>query len=307
MDDNQDSIYSWCIPMGLFFQEAVPQNPPSTNLGGKTIIITGANSGLGLEAARQFLQFNASRVILAVRSIAKGEAAAAQIQLANPDAEVKVMKLDLDSYDSVVAFANQVKQELTDMHALVLNAGMNQYVYETSPTGHERLLQVNFLSHAVLALQLLPLLQRTASKEGSPTRLSLVSSFSHRKHSMTRNPVGRDESIIQHFDNPANFVRQVRYSDTKLLMNAFVAELARRLPLGGSKTDPPVIINCLCPGFVWTDFNHRLPWYIRWPAILLEMLFARSAEVGARTIVHAAAVASEESHGKFMESSHIAE
>lgn len=293
--------------MGLFFQEAVPLNPPSTNLAGKTIIITGANSGLGLEAARQLLQFKASRVILAVRSIAKGEAAAAQIRPVNPDAEVKVMKLDLDSYDSVLAFANQVKTKLSDLHALVLNAGMNQYDYQTSPTGHEQILQVNFLSHAVLALELLPLLQRTAAKEGSPTRLSLVSSFIHRDHSMTRNPVGRDESIIQHLDNPANFVRLERYNDTKMLMNAFVAELARRLPLGGSNDHPPAIINSLCPGFVFTDFHYRLPWYIRWPTLLLELFFARTVEVGARTIVHAAAVASEETHGKFMESCHIAE
>ncbi|KAL1962680.1 hypothetical protein VTN77DRAFT_9314 [Rasamsonia byssochlamydoides] len=292
--------------MGLFFQESVPPLPPSTTVAGKTIIITGASSGLGLEAARQFLQLKASRVILAVRSIGRGEVAAAQIQPVNPDAEIKVMHLDLDSYDSVIAFANQIKRNLPELHVLLLNAGLTQYDYVTSATGHEQILQVNFLSHAVLALELLPLLQRTAAKDGSPTRLSLVSSYFHRDHTLAKIPIHRDESIIQHFDNRANYVQYHRYSDTKLLINAFVAELARRLPLDKNK-DSPVIVNCLCPGFVDTKINDHLPWYVRCIMWFIRRIFARRVSVGARTMVHAVAVAEEETHGKFLESCHLAE
>lgn len=293
--------------MGFFFQPTVPEIPSSTNLSGKSFIITGANSGLGLEAARQLLQLNASRVILAVRTIAKGEAAAAQIRPVNPDAEVKVMHLDLNSYDSVVAFAGQIKHDLTELHALVLNAGVNQEVYETSANGHEQILQVNFLSHALLALELLPLLQTTAAKQGSPTRLCFVSSFIHTEHSLTKNPVGHDESIIGHLDAPANFKPFERYSDTKLLINAFVAALSRRLPLTSSDSHGQVIVNALCPGFVRTDFDDEMSWRIRLYVGLLRWLSGRSVEDGARTLVLAAVTASGETHGRFLEHGHLSE
>jgi NAD(P)-dependent dehydrogenase (short-subunit alcohol dehydrogenase family) len=281
----------------FFFQPKVPPIPSSTDLSGKTIIITGSNSGIGLEAAREFLRLKASRVILAVRNLAKGEAAAAEIRPVNPDAEVKVMHLDLDTYDSVVAFANQVKHDLTELHVVVLNAGLNAYTHATSASGHEQILQVNFLSHAVLALELLPLLRSTAAKEGSPTRLSFVSSFITYKHTLTQNPIGPDESIIAHIDDPANFVSGIQYADTKLAINAFVAELARRFPLN---EDGKVIVNAICPGFVDTGFDDTMPWFIRYPTVLLRWISGRRVEDGGRTLVHAG-LAGEETHGEFLE------
>ena len=85
--------------------------PPGTSLAGKTVLVTGGNSGLGLEFARQVLTLNASHVVITVRSQAKGEAAIAtlladpEVQATNPDAKVEYFDLDLDDYESGLELA----------------------------------------------------------------------------------------------------------------------------------------------------------------------------------------------------------
>lgn len=125
--------------------------PPGTSLAGKTVLVTGGNSGLGLEFARQALTLNASRVIITVRSQAKGEAAIAalradpEVQATNPDAKVEYFDLDLDDYESGLEFVRKVYAEVPGLDILLCNAGTNFFNYETSKSGHERLMQgINF-------------------------------------------------------------------------------------------------------------------------------------------------------------------
>ncbi|KAK0609388.1 Short chain dehydrogenase yanD [Lasiodiplodia hormozganensis] len=112
------------------FQPTLHAPPDEPTLEGHTIIITGSNSGIGLETARQLLLRRASTVILAVRNIHKGELAKASLlsdpavrQHANPAATVAVMELDMADYDSVAHFAAAVTATLPQLHLLVLNAG----------------------------------------------------------------------------------------------------------------------------------------------------------------------------------------
>ncbi|KAF4546060.1 Short-chain dehydrogenase reductase sdr [Lasiodiplodia theobromae] len=112
------------------FQPTLHAPPDEPTLEGHTIIITGSNSGIGLETARQLLLRRASTVILAVRNIHKGELAKASLlsdpavrQHANPAATVAVMELDMADYDSVAHFAAAVTATLPELHLLVLNAG----------------------------------------------------------------------------------------------------------------------------------------------------------------------------------------
>lgn len=111
------------------FQPTLHAPPDEPTLEGHTIIITGSNSGIGLETARQLLLRRASTVILAVRNIHKGELAKASllsdpaIQHANPTAAVAVMELDMADYGSVAHFAAAVTATLPQLHLLVLNAG----------------------------------------------------------------------------------------------------------------------------------------------------------------------------------------
>lgn len=121
--------------------------PPGTSLAGQTILITGGNSGLGLEFARQSLTLKASRVIITVRSQAKGDAALAalradpEVQATNPDASLEYFYLDLDSYESGLDLVSRVYTEVPELDTLLCNGGTNIFNYEMSKSGHERLMQ----------------------------------------------------------------------------------------------------------------------------------------------------------------------
>lgn len=122
-----------------FIQPPVTPTPTGINLQGKTAIITGANTGLGYETARQLLALNLSTVILAVRNISKGETAKnalvadSAVKTHNPDAVIKVVQLDMDDYASVKTFASKVKAEVPALHLLLLNAGNGLLKLERNP------------------------------------------------------------------------------------------------------------------------------------------------------------------------------
>jgi NAD(P)-dependent dehydrogenase (short-subunit alcohol dehydrogenase family) len=143
--------------MGFFHAQVTPL-PAGLDLGGKTAIITGESSGLGLETARQLLMLKISKVILAVRNVGKGERCRRAL-LADPAEKshnsksvIKVMQVDMGDYKSVTAFANAVKDEVPVVDFLVLNAGIGTIRLELSPSGHESMMQVNYLSNVVLLL-----------------------------------------------------------------------------------------------------------------------------------------------------------
>lgn len=284
--------------MGLI-QATVSPNP-AIDLSGKTVIVTGGNAGLGLECVRQFLVAKASKVIIACRTPAKGEAAREgllkdpTVRKKNPKAEIIVMKLDMERYTSVVEFANAVKKTLPLLHVLLLNAGTGGLTYEQSPTGHEKVMQVNFLSNALLALELLPLLEETAAKGGAPTRMSWVGSRNHGSTSLAKNQSIQHESVLDHFDKKANFSAMSAYSDSKLLCVLFITELARRVP------KEKVIINTMCPGMVKTGIPDSMPLWLRLPVNAVQAIRARTPEQGGWIILYATILAGPKSHGHYL-------
>lgn len=130
--------------MGLFQTRIYPP-AEGTSFAGQTIIVTGASSGLGLEAVRQFVLLGAYKIILACRSIAKGEQCLEDMQA---DVDVKqsktileVVQLDLDDYQSVLTFVKHVKEKVNELDILLNNAGMNVLGYHSTKDGHERMIQ----------------------------------------------------------------------------------------------------------------------------------------------------------------------
>lgn len=79
-----------------------------------------------------------------------------EVRKYNPNGRVVAMKLEMERYDSVLEFSSQVKKDLPALHVLLLNAGVDAWTYTISPTAHDSVLQVNYLSNALLALELLP-------------------------------------------------------------------------------------------------------------------------------------------------------
>lgn len=125
-------------------QPRIPPTPEGTNLSGKTVIITGGNSGLGLEAARQFLTLGTSRVILACRSRSRGQEAVTALRAdptvkeANPKAVIELFELDLSDYQSGFRFADKVKKEVKELDILLNNGGQVVMKFERASSGHEK-------------------------------------------------------------------------------------------------------------------------------------------------------------------------
>lgn len=280
-------------------QPAIDPNPP-LDLSGKTVIVTGGNSGLGYASVQHFLTSKASVVILACRTLSKGEAARQEllanpvVKSNNPQGQVIVIKLDLESFDSVLEFAHRVKAEHSKLHVLLLNAGMGAWTYETCATGHEKVLQVNFLSNALLTLELMPLLENTTKSSGYPSRLSWVGSRMHEHSTLPKRPIRPNQSVLGHFNDPSNFDKMTTYSNSKLLCVMFLCELSKRV------AKDRVIINSMCPGMVKTNLAGNTPFLARQAVNIVFSLRGRTPEKGALCLVNAAVVVGGESHGRFL-------
>jgi NAD(P)-dependent dehydrogenase (short-subunit alcohol dehydrogenase family) len=286
-----------------FLQPAVTPLPTGIDLKGQVAIVTGGNAGIGFESVRQLLVLGASTVVIAARSSSKAEEARKKlladtaVQKHNPSGEIKIMKLDLDSYESVLEFSEAVRKEFRELHILLANAGIGILNYHASASGHERNTQVNYLSNVLLTLELLPLLEATAEKTGSPSRLSWVGSRYHMKSTLAipnKTPLKPGVGILEYLDDRSKFSGFTRYPDTKLLCALFLQDIAKKV------SKEKVIINTMCPGMVDTDMSDVLPIYFRIPMNLVKKLRARSPEEAGWIVAHAVVVAGPESHGGFL-------
>ena len=151
---------------------------PKQDLTDQIIIVTGANTGLGFEAARHFTRLNASKVILGVRSLRKGEEAKKSIEESTSRAGViDVWQLDLCSYESVKQFAQRARG-LRRLDAVVENAGMAPSKFAMAED-NESMITANVISTFLLGLLILPKLKETAVKFTVQPHLTVVSSEVH--------------------------------------------------------------------------------------------------------------------------------
>lgn len=166
---------------------------PTTSFTGKTIIITGANIGLGLEASKHFVRLGAQKVIIAVRSLSKGTAAKAEIDTTTKrTGVVKVWELNYAKYDSVKAFAARVAT-LARIDAVILNAGISTQEWEVFE-GNESTITVNVISTTLLMFLLLPTLRASAEKWNIEPVLTVVGSG---VHAYTSFPEGKFLNILE--------------------------------------------------------------------------------------------------------------
>ncbi|KAF4957855.1 hypothetical protein FSARC_11151 [Fusarium sarcochroum] len=284
--------------MGLF-QPSIPPLPAGIDLSGQTVVVTGASSGIGRAAARRILKLNASNVVLAVRDLAKGEAAKAsfladpKIQSMNPRGNIEVMLLNMESYDSVRSFVSTFKQRFSELHVLFLNAGGMPHQREVASTGHEKGFQVMYLSNVMLMLELLSLLESTADKTGKPSRVTWSGSSSYRQTSLMRIPL--PENILKYFDQVDNISMFDRYADTKLFGLLFLRELAKHYD------SKKVIVNSFCPNTVNSNMAAYMPLYLRIPASIFMKVKGRTPDEATSIVLNAAFVAGAETHGTLLE------
>jgi retinol dehydrogenase 12 len=149
---------------------------PTKDCTDQTVIVTGSNTGIGLETARHFVRLNAARVILACRSTAKGEAAKASIEASTPSrlAVIEVWLLDMASFESVREFAKRASQ-LNRLDVLICNASVAP-AGKTLVEGYEEMITVNVLSTFLIVFMLLPTLRATGKQFNITPRLVVVAS-----------------------------------------------------------------------------------------------------------------------------------
>ncbi len=244
------------------------------DLSGKTIVVTGGNSGIGYEAALQFARKRAS-VVLACRSMEKAQAAAAHITSAQATAAVEVMELDLSSLASVRAFADLFHGRHRALHVLCNNAGVMALPYRRTADGFEMQFGTNHLGHFALTGLLLDLLMAT---EGA--RVVTVSSGAHRMGRIRFDDLQWERGYRKWF----------AYGQSKLANLLFTFELQRRIEKAGAK-----LMSVAChPGYAATNLQAAGP-RMQGSSIMESMtalgnsLFAQSAAMGALPTLYAAA------------------
>ena len=237
------------------------------NIGGKTVLVTGATSGIGLEASVALARQGA-RVVMVGRDRAKTELAAVAVTAragVKPEAQ---LLCDFSSQASIRALAGQVLERFERVDVLVNNAGGVNKTRRLSADGIEATFAVNHLGYFLLTNLLLDRLVRSA-----PARVVTVASVGHRHGTLDFDDLGyeRGYSIMK------------AYARSKLANVLFAAELARRLEGTG------VTSNSLHPGAVATNIWSGAPLWAKPIILLLFRPFFISAEKGGSYIVRLAA------------------
>ena len=234
---------------------------------GRVAIVTGANTGLGLETAKA-LAAHGAHVVLAVRNAEKGQAAADAITAAHSQADVRLQSLDLSSLESIRRASDELKSRYDKIDLLIKNAGVTWTEKSTTADGFELQFGTNHLGHyaftGLLLDHLLPV-------EGS--RVVTVSSIGHRIRAAI------------HFDDlqwERNYDRVAAYGQSKLANLLFTYELQRRL--AGTNT----AALAAHPGGSNTELARNSPLWVRAGFNVVAPLLVQGADMGALPTLRAA-------------------
>lgn len=239
-------------------------------MDGKTVIITGANTGIGKETALDLAKRGAS-IIIGCRNAEKGREAVKDIQFVTGNSNVKFMELDLASFKSIRTFAEEVLKSVPQIHVLINNAGLGGAPFQKTQDGYEMHFGVNHLGHFLLTLLLLDRIKNSA-----PARIINVASMVYSRGKINFNDINSEKkySTID------------AYSQSKLANILFTRELAKHLE--GTN----VTTYCLHPGVVNTEFGRyigsSLGTFCSWLFNGVSKLFFKSPKQGAQTTIYCA-------------------
>ncbi|XP_069674099.1 retinol dehydrogenase 14 [Periplaneta americana] len=233
------------------------------SMKGKTVVITGANSGIGKETARDLAKRGA-KVIMACRNLETANKARDEIIEGTGNKDVIVKKLDLSSLKSVREFAEDVKRSISKLDVLIHNAGTaDMFKSKTTEDGLEYTMATNHFGPFLLTHLLIELL-----KQSAPSRIVVVGSELYRLAALNLdklNPIGTLPAYLYYVSKCANIV--------------FSQELARRL------ADTGVTVNCLHPGMIDSGIWRNVPFPLNLPLQLLIKGFFKTPEQGAQTTI----------------------
>ncbi|XP_046339078.2 retinol dehydrogenase 14-like [Haliotis rufescens] len=240
--------------------------PSKAMMTGKTVVITGANCGIGKSTASELAKRNA-RVILACRDVGKATKAVNEIRRRTQGGELVVKYLDLASVVSIQKFADSLQKEEQRLDVLINNAGVFQCPYTKTKDGFEMQMGVNHIGHFLLTNLLTDMLKKSA-----PSRVVVVTSSLHK-----RGTIDFDDLQSERF-----YSKSKSYANSKLANVHFSRELSRQLY--GSN----VSVYCVHPGMVMSNVSrHVVPGFIKSLLTPLALLLgARTNFEGCQTVLY---------------------
>ncbi|MBT2560705.1 SDR family NAD(P)-dependent oxidoreductase [Pedobacter sp. ISL-68] len=239
---------------------------------GKTILITGANSGLGLEASK-VLSGKGAQVIMTVRNLQKGKEAVETIKKENPDAKLDLMLLDLSDFQSIRRFSEDFHSRYSQLHVLINNAGvMSPPNRELTKQGFEVQFGANHLGHFLLTGLLLDITRKTPN-----SRIAVQSSLAH-KHKQ----YGGGYMVFEDLNfEKKTYNKDHAYGQSKLANLLFAYELERKLKAHHIST----IVTAAHPGYTNTNLQKNFGFFIK---VIMNKLVAQKVEMGTLPILRAA-------------------
>lgn len=276
----------------LFITLPVPESTP--DLPNQTIIVTGSNTGLGLEASRHLLRLGVGKLIMAVRSLEKGEAARTELLSSTKrlPSSVEVWHLDMEDYSSITSFAHRATTTLPRLDALLANAGILTNGFALV-NGIERTIAVNVVSTYLLFLLLLPKLRQSPSTGHFVVPNSALHYLAPVKELV---PCPNGGSILSRLNDQTQTVDMLaRYNVSKLLVVYVTRELDSRMR---ASRKPAVVVNTPNPSYCKSGLLRDSPQ----PAP--PDFLARTTEMGSRALVHGL-LAGEESSGQYLTNCHV--
>ncbi|CAB3363560.1 Hypothetical predicted protein [Cloeon dipterum] len=255
------------IATKCYYQFTMGNFSSSATMQGKTVIVTGANTGIGKATALDLAKRGA-KVILACRDLRRAALAKDEICKETGSENVEIMKIDLGSVQSVRNFAKEFLCKEEKLDVLVNNAAAVGMTHKISQDGMQHELQINHFGPFLLTLLLLDVLKKSA-----PSRVIFVSSVAHKFGSIDFENLNCEKSF------PGS---RVHYSNAKLANVLTSNELARRLQGTG------VTVNSVHPGLVNTEIARRMPSLMHKVYKAFIGFAFKSPEEGAKTVCYLA-------------------
>ncbi len=231
---------------------------------GRVAIVTGSSSGIGYETARVLAAKNAT-VIIAVRNLEKGQSALEKIKDEHPEADARIMELDLASLDSVRRFAEEFRRNISQLDLLINNAGVMMPPYSKTADGFELQFGTNHLGHFALTGLLLDMILNTEN-----SRIVTVSSGAHGTGKLDFDDLNWEKR---------KYKKMRTYADSKIANLYFTYVLQEKLEKAGSKT----IAVASHPGWTGTELQRHVGLFK-----FLNRFLSQSIDMGALPTLYAA-------------------
>jgi len=237
---------------------------------GKTILITGANSGLGLEATK-VLSSKGAHIIMTVRNLESGNEAIFKIKKENPNAKLELMQLDLSDFASIHKFSDEFHRKHKQLDVFINNAGvMTPPKRELTKQNFEIQFGTNHLGHFLLTGLLLDVLKNTPN-----SRIAIQSSVLHKME------MGKPDIYFDDLNFDKQYNKDVAYAQSKLANLFFAYELDRQLKANSIG----ITVVAAHPGWTKTNLQRHAGFFMQ---RIMDNIIGQKVEIGALPILRAA-------------------